>query len=262
VRVNLLQPDATGGLHALDLRIGHEEAKAQVPAGGIICHIPVNKTAFPDPVIAGSGASSSTPASCAAYPGCFTWTISIPTDAHSLDGLACDLVHIKVDDVASVKEAPDPHHPPKFTIISASNGGVVQGDSVSWADVGSYHPGNPPIQLVISGSVPADSGPGLLEDIVNVSAGLGNCTGGTQGSELLGNARLVGTALTNSNAATGNSLVRGQFTLEGPHVQAGAELPRTGDNPNRAPLGLALAGAGAIAFIVRRRLTHRPADNA
>jgi uncharacterized repeat protein (TIGR01451 family) len=46
VRVKVLaNPEA--GIQALDLRIGHMEAKAQVPAGGFTCPIPVNKDANP-----------------------------------------------------------------------------------------------------------------------------------------------------------------------------------------------------------------------
>src|SRR5207253_1391741 len=67
VQVGLVDPNAPiADVHLADLRIGHMETVAKVPAGGIDCPIPVKKTANPDPVNAGQD---------------FTWTISIPTDA-------------------------------------------------------------------------------------------------------------------------------------------------------------------------------------
>ncbi|HET7720758.1 MAG TPA: hypothetical protein VFK43_12375, partial [Acidimicrobiales bacterium] len=166
VRINLLQPDATGGFHALDLRIGHMEAKTTAPAGGIRCEIPVNKTASPDPVQPGQA---------------FTWTISIPTSPEAFAPIACDLVDIRAVDTVRVVRGT-----PKWRIDGASDGGVVTGNNrVEWSNLGTYKRGDPPKQVTINGTVLPDSGEGLLENTVNVTATLANCTGGAVGQDIV-----------------------------------------------------------------------------
>ena len=229
VRVNLIQPDVAGGLHALDLRIGHMEARAAVPAGGITCTIPVKKETNVDPVNAGQD---------------FTWTITIPSDAGALAGVACDLLAIKAVDTVEVVSGS-----PRFTLVSASNGGVISGgNKVTWENLGDYRPGSPPIVLTINGHIPANSGPGQLKDTVDVTATLGNCTGGAAGDELVGQAKLSGTA----NVAAGTTIT-GRFTLDGPRVGSGGELPVTGGTPFPAVAGLGLLALGAGV----RRLTRQ-----
>lgn len=242
VRVNLLQPDAKGGLHALDLRIGHMEASATAPAGGLECHIPVNKTVSPNPVQAGQD---------------FTWTISIPTSPQDFAAIACDLVNIKaVDTVKSINGTPS------WTITGASNGGVVSGNSsVTWDNLGTYKRGSPPITVTITGHIPADSLAGTIEDTVNVTATLGDCTGGAAGQDIIGQiAKITGTGTTATSQV--GQPITGIFTLQGPSISqvtggqsnlpAAGELPHTGGHP-LAPLGLGLLVTGLVTYAWRRR---------
>ncbi|MGH9150749.1 MAG: hypothetical protein ACRD0F_10465, partial [Acidimicrobiales bacterium] len=162
------------GLGLLDLRLGHMEAAAQVPAGGIRCNIPVSKTTNPDPVLAGQR---------------FTWTISIPSSATAFADLACDLVNIDVIDRVRILNGDV-----RYRLVSASSGGVISGtDTVTWTGLGPYTPGAPPITLTIVGEILPNSEAGLLENRVDVTALVTNCTAGAGGSQLVGDARLVGT---------------------------------------------------------------------
>jgi hypothetical protein len=189
------------GLTGLDLRIGHMESSVTAPAGGVKCEFPVSKTAQPDPVTAG---------------GTITQTIRIPSDAGAFAALFdCDLVGIKAQDVVSVKSGN-----PSFQITGASNGGVISADrrSVSWANLGTYHPGDPPIVLAIQVAVPANSPAGVLQDTVTVTANLGNCKGGDGGAVLVGSANLNG------------SVITGTGTLPGPTVNPSSGAPTTTGN--------------------------------
>ena len=180
------------GLTGLDLRLGHMESSVTAPAGGVSCDLPVSKTAQPQSVTAG---------------GTFTQTIRIPSDGAAFAALfGCDLVGIKADDVISVKSGN-----PLFQITSASNGGTISADrkSVSWANLGTYHPGDPPIVLTLQITIPANSPSGVLHDTATVSASLGNCKGGGGGSVLVGTAHLNG------------SVIGGTTTQDGPNVVGG-----------------------------------------
>src|SRR5205823_11239629 len=103
VRITLLIPGTN--THLAELRLGHMETKAVVPAGGIDCPIPVSKTASPNPATAGQDV---------------TWTISIPTDATSLVGDDCDLTNISAVDTAKVLSGS-----PSATISSADHVGAI-----------------------------------------------------------------------------------------------------------------------------------------
>lgn len=246
VRVNLLQPDATGGLHALDLRIGHMEAKAFTPAGGIRCTIPVSKSVSPNPVNAGQD---------------FLWTITIPTSKEAFAPIACDLKDISaVDTIKAIDGSP------KWTVTGASNGGVPEGNSkVTWANLGTYKQGDPPIQVTISGHIPDNSGSGTIQDTVNVSATLANCTGGAIGTQFATEFAKVTGAVVGTDGTIGaipNGGVKGDFTLNGPDVNAGKRpavgavevLPKTGTDLPLAPVGAGLLSLAGLALALRRRL--------
>lgn len=228
-RIKLLeQKDANGNVtqRAADIRVGHMEDASAVPVGGIECPIPTVKNIDKPQVLGGET---------------FTWTISIPKDAHALDGIDCDIVNLSAVDTAKTIQGDA-----KFTLQSASNGGVVDNANkkVSWANLGPYKPGNPPIQVTITGH--ADSGAGVIEDTVNVSANLGNCKGGATGAQLVGLAKLT------------NVTLSGNASLVGPNITAvkaaavNRNLPRTG---GALPIGGALAAIGGALALgrVRRR---------
>jgi hypothetical protein len=216
---------SAAGLGTLaDLRIGHMEAGAFLEKA-FTCSIPVNKTANPMSVAAGNQ---------------FTWNISIPTDAHSLDVQACDLTHISAVDKIGVFKGN-----PKFQVVSVSNGGSYDAASqtITWSDLGAYKPGSPPIILTITVNVPADSPAGILQDTVNVASGVGNCTGGA-------------TANKNLNGDLSKVKLAGSFTLNAPTVTTTAALlAHTGGGTTMAWLGggLLVLAEGARRVLRRAR---------
>lgn len=252
VRVNLLQPDAKGGFHAVDLRIGHMEAVAN-QAAPIQCFIPVLKTS--DKTSVTTNTSNNT----------FTWTINIPTDAHALDGTACDLIGINAVD--TIKQDPNtPGSNVSYVVSSATPSPATPslptapttGDTtLKWPNLGNYHPGDPPIVLTVT--VIATGGSGVLTDMVSVFANLGNCTGGAAGQELVGEASLVGTGTTGA-AAAGGPTIAGVGTASGPKVSAALplvlkkQLPRTGGGSTLPALGAVFVLAGSAVLLSRRRV--------
>jgi len=210
------------GLTGLDLRNGHMEGAVTVPAGGLRCDIPVKKVASVDPVVVGND---------------FQYIITIPADAAIYSALFnCDLVNISAVDTVTTESGN-----PRIQLLSASNGGVISGNTVTWANLGNYTLGQQPITLTINARIPTNSGAGVLRDTVNVSATLGNCRGGATGEDIVqGGAQLNGSAIT------------GAVTLVGPNVSRG-NLAATGGNswPLVAGGGFLLAALGLVRL--RRR---------
>ncbi len=192
-----------GGLQIANLNIGHMEAGVSLPTGSISCSIPVAKAANPTTVVAGQS---------------FTWTISIPSSAADLADSACDLTHIAARDTISVNSGA-----PTFSVTAISNGGTFNSTTgtITWANLGNYHPGDPPILLTVTVAVPADSPAGVLQDTANVTAGLGNCTGGATGV-----ATLIGPNL-------GSVVIAGTITLVAPQIVP--ITPPTTEPPTTAP---------------------------
>jgi hypothetical protein len=222
----LTVPNLTGG----DIRLAHAEGSVSVPAGGLKCTIPVSKTADPDPVSAGNNV---------------TLHINIPADVNQFSTLfGCDLVGIKVVDTEAVLNGS-----PRFSIVSADNGATISGNTVTFGSAGNYHPGDPPRVLSIVLAIPGNSGAGTLQDTAQVSAVLGNCTGGIAGQQLVGAANL------------NNSAVTGTGTLQGPTV-TGGNLAATGGNswPLVAGGGFLLAALGLVRLRRRATDTTVPAE--
>lgn len=147
------------GLELADVRVGHMEAEANVPAGGISCpDINVAKSANPDPVNAGSD---------------FVYTIDInnPYD--------CTLTDVKVVDTIEVS---DPRI--KYTIRGQEPAASsVSGDSkvLTWNDVGPIEPrGSKPLRITVN--VDKDSPAGNFIDTAAVTAncGLDTAQGGAK----------------------------------------------------------------------------------
>jgi hypothetical protein len=217
-----------GSTVVTDLRLGHMEAYAALPNGSIACTVPVAKVASVPNVTAGNT---------------FTWSISVPSSATALADSACDLTNIVVTDKIKVNSGS-----PSFTVGAISNGGTYNTSTgtVTWPNLGTYHPGDPPIVLTVSVSIPSNSPAGVLQDTANVTAGLGNCTGGVTGiTTLIGN--------------VSNVVLGGSITLIAPTVSAagvGAGLATTGTGPL---LPWIAAGLLAMAYATRRvvRRTRR-----
>lgn len=180
IRLTVLPNGPEGG--AVDLRVGHLEAAVAVPDGGVRCPVPVSKVVDHDPVDPGQE---------------FTFTITVPDLPDALDGLACDLAHLSAVDVVSADPGVD------FTLLSTTGGGVIDGTTVTWPDLGDYHPGDPPLVVTLTGMMAPDSDAGAVSDTVRVTSGLTRCQGlpggrtaPAGGAQLQGRASLVGPTLT------------------------------------------------------------------
>ena len=217
-----------------DIGLFHMEGQVTVPAGGLRCQIPVSKVASVDPVTVGQD---------------FAYTIRIPSDSAFFNKLFnCDLVAISAVDTVTTESGS-----PRIQLLGASNGGVISGNTVTWANLGNYVRGQPPIELTINARIPTNSGAGVLRDTVNVSATLGNCQGGATGEDIIqGNAQIPGIARLDGTAITG------AVTLVGPNV-TGGNLAATGGNsgPLVAGGGFLLAALGLVRL--RRRAEMVPA---
>jgi LPXTG-motif cell wall-anchored protein len=144
---------ATGINPGVDLRVGHFEAKSQVPAGGIHCGIPVKKTSNKDPVTAGDN---------------FTVTISAHNPYH------CTIRHVRVDDkitaTGGVQWTVGATRPPAD---SKTNNEVI------WNNIGDIAPGaTKAVQVDIA--INSDSAAGTMSDTAKVT---GKCaTGNANGT--------------------------------------------------------------------------------
>lgn len=227
VRLTLLD---LPGLTGVDLALGHMEGAVAVPAGGLTCDIPVSKVASVDPITVGQD---------------FTYTISIPSDNALYQALFnCDLIGIRAVDTVETQSGN-----PRITLLSASHGGVISGNTVTWANLGNYTLGQEPIRLTISARIPTNSGAGVLRDTVDVDATLGNCRGGATGEDIVqGGAELDSSAIT------------GSVTLVGPTVTRG-DLAATGGNawPLVAGGGFLLAALGLVRL--RRKASEVPVQS-
>jgi hypothetical protein len=215
------------GITVANVRVGHVESSVMLPNGPIACTVPVAKVASAPTVAAGNS---------------FTWTILIPSSAAALSDSTCDLVHIHATDKISINSGS-----PSFTIGTISNGGVYNTSTgtITWADLGTYHPGTAPIQLTVMVSIPANSPNGVLADTANVTAGLGNCTGGASGE-----ATAIG--------AVDNAIIGGSITLIAPAVTAsGNNLATTGSGPTLPwiAVGLLVMAEGTRRLLRRARTT-------
>jgi hypothetical protein len=219
-----------------DVGLFHMEGQVTAPAGGIKCQIPVSKSASVDPVTVGQD---------------FEYVIKIPTDTEMFNKLFnCDLVDIRVVDTVTTESGN-----PRITLLGASAGGVISGNTVTWANLGRYQRGSPPITLTITARIPSSSGAGVLRNTVNVSANLGNCQGGANGEDIIqGNTQITGIAKLDGSAITG------AVTLVAPNVTRGT-LAATGGNswPLVAGGGFLLAALGLVRL--RRRAEVVPTVN-
>lgn len=213
VRVRLLSDDGTG--EASEVRIGHMEVAATVPAGGLTCPLPVEKVADTQTVAPGDT---------------FTYVITITnpydcrlTDVHVVDSLTAD---------PGVIFSVDGSTPPAD---------LLSDNEIVWNDVGPIEPGASK-ELTLTVTIGADSGPGQLVDVVDVTA-------------LCDGVPLAGGDLVASNFGTPASL-SGNARVDGPTVAeelavAAGELPATGGIDMLPIALLALGGAAVIRRVLR-----------
>lgn len=219
VRVQLLDGAAGAlagvlvpGLSVLDLRIGHMESRAQVPAGGVKCNVPVSKTADKQTVNPGET---------------FTYNITVTNPFAD-----CDLTGVRVVDNITV--APGVRYSVTGTNPAASSTSNTQ---VVWNDIGPIGPKQSKA-VSITVAVAANSAGGQFTD--NATA-TGSCaTGSAQGG-----ARITVPITGETTVVVPN--VTGGAELPSTGVD---QLPRTGSSgPALALAGLGLLGA---AVAVRR----------
>ncbi|HZI39719.1 MAG TPA: hypothetical protein VFF24_15545, partial [Acidimicrobiia bacterium] len=230
-----------------DLRVGHMESMAMVPIGGIQCGIPVKKVGTPASVVAGQDQV-------------VNYTITIPADVEAFKAIACDIVNIKVVDVTTAEPGV------KFDIVSASSGGVISGgDTVTWANLGKYTPGDAPIVLTVGLKVPKDSAAGKITDTATATAVLGNCKGNASANatSLTGLAKAEAAALTGSDAFSGTTTTVATAAVVAPAAGGatpvgGVQTGAGGTSPISSPMlpiGTALGSVALVASLTawRRR---------
>jgi hypothetical protein len=243
LRINTSALASTLGLTLADLRVGHMESKAVVPVGGIQCGIPVKKVGTPASVVAGKDQI-------------VNYTITVPADVEAFKAIACDVKNIKVVDVTTAEQGV------KFNIVSASSGGVIR----TWANLGTYKPGDAPIILTVGMKVPKDSAAGKITDTATATAVLGNCKGNASANaaSLTGLATVEAAALTGSDAFSGAATTLAdaapvvQPATQGATPVGGVQtgFGGTSHRSNRVlPIGTALGSAALVGSLTawRRR---------
>ena len=198
------------------------ESEATVPVGGIQCGIPVMKVGTPASVVAGQNQT-------------INYTITVPADVEAFKAIACDIQNIKVVDVTTAEPGV------KFNIVSASPGGVINGATVTWANLGTYKPGDPPIVLSVGLTVPSDSAAGKITDTATATAVLGNCKGNASANAT----DLTGLASVNAAALTGTDAFSGHATT----VADAAPIPNSDTlaaTQGATPVGGVQTGAGGM----------------
>jgi LPXTG-motif cell wall-anchored protein len=232
VRLDLLS--LAPGVEIAGLVLGHMESKAQVPAGGFKCTIPVSKT----------GPTSATAGDT------ITWTIKVPSEPDALLGLACDLVNITVTD--TIKTLEGNATGTILTISAQGKSAAGNGKTATLTGLGPYKVGDPPIEVSVTARL---SGSGRLENVADVTATLANCGQGTLGGQITGFADLA--KVTGTAEVLGNARVEGQGTAGGTNVAVlAARLPTTGGNTALTFLGIGALLTAAGVYLVNRRVSR------
>lgn len=214
VRVQLLDAVASA-LGVLDVRIGHMESYAQVPAGGVKCSVPVSKTADKQTVNAGDS---------------FTYQIKVTNPFAD-----CDLVGVRVVDKITVANGV------KYSITGTSpQANTTTADTVTWNDIGPIGPKQSKT-VSITVAVPANSAAGQFTDNAVAS---GSCaTGSAQGGAK------ITVPITGETTVVVPTVTGGR---ELPSTDV-AQLPRTGSSgPALALAGLGLLGMALGLRRIRR----------
>jgi hypothetical protein len=133
---------------------------------------------------------------------------------------------------------------------------------VTWADLGKYTPGDPPIVLTVGLKVPSDSAAGRVTDTATATAVLGNCKGNASANA----ASLTGLATLETAALTGSAFSGTATTVEavrvlpatatGPTPVGGVQTGAGGTSHRGShllPLGAGLASVALVGFVTSRR---------
>jgi LPXTG-motif cell wall-anchored protein len=217
-------------LRGLTLGIGHLEAAAQVPAGGIDCPIPVTKTPSQSTVQSGDT---------------FTTTIKIDNP------FVCPLENVSLTDVITTEGAAT------FQVLSASPdadspslptaSGLTGPTTVKWNNLGTIAPG---ASKSVTVTLKAGGGAGKIKDTATAAGAVSNCkpAPGSSSTEVTG--------ITNVKVP-----VTGVGTLQVPEttVLGVTKLPKTGLNDGTLTIVgmlMLLAAATGGSVLRRRRQSH------
>ncbi|MGH9177624.1 MAG: hypothetical protein ACRD0N_03595 [Acidimicrobiales bacterium] len=205
---DLLAGLGLGDLSVLDVRVGHMEARAEVPAGGVQCRVPVAKTADKQTVNAGDS---------------FTYNITVTNPFAD-----CDLINVRVEDTITTTAGVLYNITGTNPAASATQTNAPQ---VVWNDIGPIGPKQSKT-VSITVAIPANSAAGQF---TNNAKATGSCaTGSAQGG-----ARI--TVPITGDVTVVVPSVSGGRELPSTGVDV---LPRTGlSGPAMAIAGLGLLGA-------------------
>lgn len=157
VRVKLLNGDLA------DVRVGHMEVAAQVPVGGIDCGVPVTKTANPKGTTVGG-----------------SFTVSIKVD----NPFGCDMTAVKVvDTITTEGDAKFQVLDTNPTANSVPAGSNLDDGVITWNNIGPIPKGG---SKTVTVTLRAQGGGGIIKDIAQAFALLGNCEGEGDGSTIVG----------------------------------------------------------------------------
>lgn len=213
----------TLGLEGADLRLGHLEVLAISPRGGVSCDLPLQAAFVPSSVTEGSE---------------FDLQIVVPGPG-SFGGFGsvwhCDLTDVRLEAVIDTSAgAGQP-----IELLSASDGGVIDGRSISWADLGDVRRGDDSRVLVVRARAPMGSSGRLISAEIRGLAELVGCGAGVVGGEIV------------AGAVSGGSVAGSARADASVAVQAGASNrirahPPTGSGALSFALGGALMVIGLI----------------
>jgi hypothetical protein len=230
VRVKLL-PGAP--VEAADVRVGHMEAKAAVPAGGVSCPVPITKT--PDPSSVAVGGSFTT-----------TFTVNNP--------FKCTLKGVSITDAIRTEGAA------RYTVESTDPAADVSPGQIKWANLGDVKPGQ---TKTVTAVFKTSGGAGRIVDAATALATLADCAG--EGATVAGVDVSVVGASVNGTSGEVSVPVGGETTVgaavaqptspnnaPAPSTDQAGELPRTGSNVMRLiEIALALLAVGFAASAIR-----------
>lgn len=205
-------------LRGATVGLGHLEAAATVPVGGISCPIPVTKTPNPAAVEVGDQ---------------FTTTITIDNP------FKCPVSNLSLVDEISVEQGA------RFEVVDVSDGGNQPGGSnlssatITWSNLGTLQPG---AKKSVTVTMTAQGAAGIISDTATAGGTLDNCEA------------KPGSADTDVSSMTKVKVpVSGKGTVDVPatSVLGKRVLPRTG-----LPVGAQMAGGvvllAAAALLMRR----------
>jgi LPXTG-motif cell wall-anchored protein len=210
-----------------DVRVGHMEAQAHVPAGGINCPIPVTKTADPDNIRIREAPDTS----------------HITITVHNVYN--CDLTNTVLTDQIRQK-AGDPDFQLVTSDPAADSPSMPTGNlrtaDVVWS-LGTIPKGS--TKAVTLDLKSATSG-GIIRDIASATGKMANCTGSDEAGLAVAGLAIAGLNISGLSVP----------------VDVNVEIPRTGANTrNTVATGAGLAIVALAASIVMRRRDRRLGSN-